>query len=886
MAGLYTHWISLSFSCIILVVLFLASAVDSNAVGGGIGAADQLPRSLQPAPLLPVGSAGAKLRAMVNEVIKMNQEAVGYPAKESEAKQAGRITEQVQLRREAIDLVRQSTSAIDGVLEALEHSRGSGSGFNANRLSRLPWSSVEAFRMSAWRSMLTTSGQPLMPATVALPRVFVVASETHYVAAHILLNFGEWPFDEAVRHLERAAELDPWSARVAEANVTLRINRGNPSLLPGAEELGIDVNTDAGPISEAQRSLLNVLLQVDRAEGSRHGHGMSGPGAGVGRGPTTSLALTALHWSFGEMPAVVAEPGQDRRLAARFVEKADGVQRAVLADLPAEWDHHGHGGGTPEWFSVYGRVPVGPVAVASYAALRRAAPWLDFVAPHLEALYVDAAGAVPEVGAIGSAAARRQCARARTVDRVVPHNHDLGRAPVDQRWWAGADCRLESQAPRRHRGSGPNGSVLPRAEGLAGFRGNQSAWAESLGIDDDVTSVLRRFIDDGQVRVGVVSAHLPYASHSIHKAFAGLLRKPVEGEARDNLNVTVIAVPTASGGSFNEEVIRKFDSSMSLSGMDLFQAREAISAQAFHVLLYTDIGMVETLSLLAMQRLAPIQTVHWGHSAPTGIDTLDEYIGNDVYNAVTGDLYHTERRLHRVRQHGQTFPYPRQPVGLTRQSFGLPADKTIYVCPQTLVKVSPYMDQLFARILKEDADGVVVLIPTAFMPSLAWQVMARQRRTIPDDSIRARILWLPFQKSNANGSVLFALKDHFSDLLAISDVMLDSLPYGGGVTSIEALHFGLPIVVNPGHVIGSRHTTKYYHTIGVFDLIASDDDDYVATAVALGQNPAARHRLGAKLRRRAGILFEEAESRAEFRQHLLDLGDEAKGMVRRVLGVQ
>merc|ERR1719410_1393111 len=65
----------------------------------------------------------------------------------------------------------------------------------------------------------------------------------------------------------------------------------------------------------------------------------------------------------------------------------------------------------------------------------------------------------------------------------------------------------------------------------------------------------------------------------------------------------------------------------------------------------------------------------------------------------------------------------------------------------------------------------------------------------------------------------------------ISDVVLDSVYFGGDTTSREAFEVGAPVITLPHKTIGQRWTYAYYRMMGIDDFIAKDPDEYVEIAV-------------------------------------------------------
>lgn len=76
----------------------------------------------------------------------------------------------------------------------------------------------------------------------------------------------------------------------------------------------------------------------------------------------------------------------------------------------------------------------------------------------------------------------------------------------------------------------------------------------------------------------------------------------------------------------------------------------------------------------------------------------------------------------------------------------------------------------------------------------------------------------------------------------LCDLVVDTAPYSGGLTTCEALWMGVPVVTVPGDRIAGRHATAHLRTVGLHGLVAEDSAGLVQLAAALLTDPA---RLGA-----------------------------------------
>ena len=68
------------------------------------------------------------------------------------------------------------------------------------------------------------------------------------------------------------------------------------------------------------------------------------------------------------------------------------------------------------------------------------------------------------------------------------------------------------------------------------------------------------------------------------------------------------------------------------------------------------------------------------------------------------------------------------------------------------------------------------------------------------------------------------------------DIALDTFPYAGGLTTVEALMMGVPVVTKYGNRHGTRFGLSFLSNLGLAELAAPDDAGYVERAVMLAQN--------------------------------------------------
>ena len=97
-------------------------------------------------------------------------------------------------------------------------------------------------------------------------------------------------------------------------------------------------------------------------------------------------------------------------------------------------------------------------------------------------------------------------------------------------------------------------------------------------------------------------------------------------------------------------------------------------------------------------------------------------------------------------------------------------------------------------------------------------------------------------------------------LQALADVLLDTFPFGGGNTCLEAFAFGTPVVTRPGALLRGRLALGMYRQMGLADCVAEDPRGYVELALRLGTDRAWRAEVRGRLLARKHLLYDRAEA--------------------------
>jgi protein O-GlcNAc transferase len=271
----------------------------------------------------------------------------------------------------------------------------------------------------------------------------------------------------------------------------------------------------------------------------------------------------------------------------------------------------------------------------------------------------------------------------------------------------------------------------------------------------------------------------------------------------------------------------------------------AIREDALDVLVFPELGMDACSFALAALRLAPRQYAGWGHPVTTGHPTIDAFIGSGAMEPQGGQAHYTEP-LVTLPGIGTRYERPVVPSDASRERFALPMGRALLLCPQSLWKIHPENDALFAELLVANPDALLVLVAgrhPAFTKAFTHRLVAVFERYGLAISERVRVL--P-QVGH----------DDYLRINLVCDAMLDTLHWSGGNTSLDALACGLPIVTLPGAYMRGRQSAGMLRLVGVPELIARDRTEYLALAARLVGDAGWRDELRRRIRAAHGRLFD------------------------------
>jgi protein O-GlcNAc transferase len=348
----------------------------------------------------------------------------------------------------------------------------------------------------------------------------------------------------------------------------------------------------------------------------------------------------------------------------------------------------------------------------------------------------------------------------------------------------------------------------------------------------------------GRLRVGFVSAYL--YTHSVTRYFGSWLT----GLDRSKIETFVWHCGDVVDACTGE--LELACDHFSRAGKAL---GENIRAARLDVLILLDVGLDPRLQVLAAMRLACRQYLTFGHPVTSGLSTLDGFLGAELLEAADSQQQYSERliRLPGLATRFRRRAEPGDASWLRELAGGRP----VLMCLQNLIKLQPAFDELLARVVA--GTGAMLVL---FEHSAGQSVRFRERF--------ARAVSKAQLDFAADVRIIHALpyRDWLAGVAAAA-LVLDTKGFSGGVSSLDAIGVGTPVVTFEGTSARGRQTAAMLKIVGVPELIVRDDDEYVRLATTIVHDTGLRARLRQRLLANASRLFDDVGAVESLQQFLL-----------------
>eukprot|EP00300_Choanocystis_sp_HF-7_P019493 c20359_g1_i4.p1 GENE.c20359_g1_i4~~c20359_g1_i4.p1 ORF type:complete len:421 (+),score=71.83 c20359_g1_i4:1230-2492(+) len=257
------------------------------------------------------------------------------------------------------------------------------------------------------------------------------------------------------------------------------------------------------------------------------------------------------------------------------------------------------------------------------------------------------------------------------------------------------------------------------------------------------------------------------------------------------------------------------------------------------VLFYPDVGMSGESVFLANLRLAPRQIATYGHSVSTFGALIDFWIASKEVELLSCVRENYSERLLLVDGLGVTHTLPFRPPRMFLSHSVRPLNSVVINIAWAPMKISSEALGTLKEIAV--ATSASTRITFRFFPGMQGGQLSKQ---VLDTNIREAI------GGSAEVEILklLAYADYLEEL-SKGDMFLDSYPYGGCNTVMDALILFQPVVTRRGTRWHNRIGPAQLDKIGLGELVAETRAEFIEIATRLASSSTERSRVAERIAR-------------------------------------
>ena len=351
-----------------------------------------------------------------------------------------------------------------------------------------------------------------------------------------------------------------------------------------------------------------------------------------------------------------------------------------------------------------------------------------------------------------------------------------------------------------------------------------------------------------RLRLGYLSAD--YCQHPVALLLAGV----IEGHDCARFEVLGFSTGPDDGSAIRGRMAKAFDQFIDLRGRGAAESAGLIRRLEVDILVDLTGHTEGDHFAILNYRPAPVQVNWLGYPGTDGAPSLDYILADRIVAPPGHEPFFSEKI---VRLPDCYFPtaYDPSPPAPTRAEAGLPASGFVFASFNNSWKITRTVFAVWLRLLGAVPGSVLWLLDAndAFKGNL-------RRATSAAGLDPARLIFAP--RTDADSHLARQ---------QLADLMLDTSPYNGHMTTSDALWVGVPLVTMLGTAFAGRVAASQLETVGLPELITPSLEDYETLSLALAKDPARLAALRAKLTaaHASSPLFDADRMRQNIEQALL-----------------
>lgn len=342
----------------------------------------------------------------------------------------------------------------------------------------------------------------------------------------------------------------------------------------------------------------------------------------------------------------------------------------------------------------------------------------------------------------------------------------------------------------------------------------QQAYAQLIRRIEPLPSVQSMRNAEDKIRIGYISPN--FHRHAMYPIYYGLFAYA----NRDRFSVTGYQLNTYTD-EYTRRIVELADEWRDVSAMAQADIAKLVRADKIDILVDLASHLANTGLPVLAYRPARIQVSGLGSICTAGIASVDYFITDAVVDPPgMHDAYFAEKPLCLPAQ----FAY----AGLEQAPLpqGSSCGRRGYIqfgVFQLFTKVTDEMLLVWKRIMDELPTARLLFKGASFnSDALAEFIYNRLKK-----------LGMPLERIDFEGDSPY--EDYLKRLQDV-DIMLDTYPYTGGSTTLDALYMGVPTVTLYGERRGTRFGYSILKSVGLEELAVNNADDYIRRVLDLAQD--------------------------------------------------
>ena len=277
---------------------------------------------------------------------------------------------------------------------------------------------------------------------------------------------------------------------------------------------------------------------------------------------------------------------------------------------------------------------------------------------------------------------------------------------------------------------------------------------------------------------------------------------------------------------------------------NLQETIEVMKCDEIDILMLPEVGMTPESRILASHRIAPVQFTAWGHPITTGSSNVDYFVSSDLMEPDDAQSHYSETL---VRLPNLALFLTPTPLEIGTQKFEFPAGRILFGCLQSIYKYLPQYDYVYPLIAKHVSQSLFVFLEADHLyASNIFKERLLKEFVLHGLDFHKHVKFVPRVSAS-----------NYISLMSEMDVILDSIGWTGGNTSLQAIELGKPIVTFPGEFMRGRHTYAMLRMMGLGNHSSNSVGAYVGRAISLGSDGSLRAHVRSEILRRKHLLYED-----------------------------